>query len=111
MKDRDTYVKFVQWSDEDQCYVGLCPELFYGGVHGDDEAKVYADLCNRVDEIIELRKDDNTLPEPQKREMSGVFTFRVGKELHQSLFMKSVMEGKSINELAKKAVEKGLQAV
>jgi hypothetical protein len=32
----DQYEKIVYWSDEDQCYIGMCPELFYGGVHGDD---------------------------------------------------------------------------
>ena len=25
------YVKIIEWSDEDQCYVGCCPGLFYGG--------------------------------------------------------------------------------
>ena len=26
--------KVVKWSAADGCYVGLCPSLFYGGVHG-----------------------------------------------------------------------------
>jgi hypothetical protein len=40
------YVKFVEWSEGDQVYVGRCPGLFAGGVHGDDEAKVYKELCD-----------------------------------------------------------------
>ena len=28
MKVIDTYHKWVEWSDEDQVYIGKCPELF-----------------------------------------------------------------------------------
>ena len=40
MKDSARYVKIVEWSDEDQCFVGSCPGLFDGGCHGDDEKAV-----------------------------------------------------------------------
>ena len=36
MKSSDRYLKLVEWSDEDGCYVGRCPELMLGGVHGSD---------------------------------------------------------------------------
>jgi hypothetical protein len=46
MKPEDRYHRFVQWSDEDQCYIGYCPDIFYGGCcHGDLEEEVYAELC------------------------------------------------------------------
>lgn len=45
------YAKFVEWSDEDECFIGRCPELMLGGVHGDNEAKVYAELCEAVEEM------------------------------------------------------------
>jgi predicted RNase H-like HicB family nuclease len=65
MKRSTEYSKIVQWSEEDQCFVGSCPGLFYGGCHGDDEKKVFAELCSLVDEIIELyRKDGRPLPPP-----------------------------------------------
>ena len=65
MKESDKYVKIVEWSEEDRCYVGSCPSLFYGGCHGDDEKQVFADLCDRVAEIIELyRSEGRTLPPP-----------------------------------------------
>ena len=41
MKDSDRYLKIVEWSEEDQCYVGTCPGLFYGSRHGDNEVEVY----------------------------------------------------------------------
>lgn len=48
------YVKIVAWSDEDQCFVGSCPGLFYGGCHGDDEKAVFAELCQIVEETVDL---------------------------------------------------------
>ncbi len=56
MKDSARYVKIIEWSEEDQCYVGSCPGLFYGGCHGDDEQRVFAELCRIVEETIELYK-------------------------------------------------------
>ena len=58
MKDSDRYVKIVEWSEEDQCYVGSAPGLIYGGCHGDDETKVFAELCEIVEEVVEMIKAD-----------------------------------------------------
>ena len=30
MKKSDRYLKIVEWSEEDQCYVGTCPGLMLG---------------------------------------------------------------------------------
>jgi predicted RNase H-like HicB family nuclease len=63
MKDSARYVKIVEWSDEDQCFVGSCPGLLYGGCHGDDEQAVFVELCEIVEEAIELyKKDGKPLP-------------------------------------------------
>ena len=59
MKDSARYVKIVEWSEEDNCYVGSCPGLIYGGCHGDDEKKVFDELCTIVEEVIALYKKDN----------------------------------------------------
>lgn len=64
MKASARYVKIVEWSDEDQCFVGSCPGLFYGGCHGDDEQAVFAELCEIVDEMIQLYQSDGK-PLPQ----------------------------------------------
>ncbi|MDP8238701.1 MAG: hypothetical protein P9X24_06405 [Candidatus Hatepunaea meridiana] len=59
------YVKLIEWSEEDGCFVGSCPELFYGGCHGHNEFEVFSELCRIVDETIELyRQDGKALPEP-----------------------------------------------
>jgi len=63
MKDSAKYVKIVEWSDEDRCYVGSAPGLIYGGCHGADERQVFEELCRIVDEAIELyRADGKPLP-------------------------------------------------
>ena len=65
MKDSARYVKIVEWSDEDECYLGTSPGLMYGGCHGDGEKAVYAELCDIVEEIVELyRQDGKPLPPP-----------------------------------------------
>lgn len=65
MKDSARYVKIVEWSEEDQCYVGSSPGLIYGGCHGDDEKRVFEELCQIVEETIETyRKDNKPLPPP-----------------------------------------------
>lgn len=65
MKESARYVKIVEWSEADQCFVGSCPGLFFGGCHGEDEKEVFAELCQIVDEVIELYKaDGKPLPPP-----------------------------------------------
>lgn len=58
MKDSARYVKIVEWSEDDQCYVGSAPGLIYGGCHGNDEREVFAELCQIVEEVIETYKVD-----------------------------------------------------
>lgn len=63
MRDSAKYAKIVEWSDEDQCYVGSAPGLIFGGSHGDDEKAVFHELCQIVEEAIEIyRKDGKPLP-------------------------------------------------
>ena len=68
MSKGDRYVKIVEWSDEDRCFIGSCPELLYGGCHGVDAKQVFAELCEIVEETIKLYEEDHKpLPAP----MSG----------------------------------------
>ena len=56
MKESARYVKIVEWSEEDQCYVGSSPGLIYGGCHGTNERDVFDELCKIVEEAITLYK-------------------------------------------------------
>lgn len=59
MKESARYVKIVEWSEKDQCYVGSSPGLLCGGCHGDDEREVLDKLCEIVAEAIALYKRDS----------------------------------------------------
>ncbi len=99
MKMSDRYLKIVEWSEEDQCYVGTCPGLMLGGIHGDDEAKVYRELCQAVEEWIEIYEQDGD-PLPAKtagKEYSGKFVVRVGRDLHKVLAVDAMCHGESLN--------------
>jgi len=50
----DIYHRWVAWSDEDQAYIGRCPDLFNGGVHGNDALKVAKELQQVIDEWEQL---------------------------------------------------------
>ena len=63
MKDSAKYAKIVEWSDEDQCYVGSAPGLILGGCHDEDEKEVFNELCEIVEEAIAIyHKEGRTLP-------------------------------------------------
>ena len=65
MKESARYAKIVEWSEEDQCYVGSSPGLIYGGCHGANEREVFDELCTIVEEAIAVYKRDNRpLPPP-----------------------------------------------
>jgi predicted HicB family RNase H-like nuclease len=99
MKISDKYLKIVEWSEEDQCYLGTCPGLMLGGIHGDDEAKVYKELCQVVEEWIAIYQKDK-LPLPAAtagKEYSGKFVIRVGKDLHKALAINAARCQESLN--------------
>ena len=63
MRKSARYAKIVEWSDEDECFVGSAPGLVLGGCHGAREREVFAELCEIVDEAIALyEKDGKPLP-------------------------------------------------
>jgi len=99
MKVSDQYIKIVEWSEEDQCYVGTCQGLMLGGIHGDDETKVYKELCQAVEEWIDIyEKDKEALPAATAgKDYSGKFVVRVGKDLHNALAIDALRQGESLN--------------
>ena len=101
MIESKDYIKLVTWSDEDQCYVGTCPGLFSGGVHGDNEAKVYQELCQVVDGwIADYKANGESLPEPtEKKQYTGKFLLRIDPELHKQLDLKAQAHNTSLNKV------------
>ena len=100
------YLKIVEWSDEDKCFVGRIPGLAAGGVHGDDEAKVYRELCIVAEEWVEiLEGDGKPLPPPTAgKTYSGKFVVRVAPELHQKAALKAMARNESLNQFVAAAL-------
>jgi predicted HicB family RNase H-like nuclease len=92
------YMKIVEWSDEDGCFVGSAPPLIGPCCHGKDEAKVYTQLCRIVEEWIEiLETDGHALPEPlAAKKFSGKFVLRLEPALHRRLAAKALAAGESL---------------
>ena len=65
MNDSVKYIKIVEWSEEDQYFIGYCPGIIGPCCHGTDEIEVYRQLCEIVDEWIEIfHRDNEVLPPP-----------------------------------------------
>lgn len=96
---RSKYLKVVEWSDEDECYIGDCPAFSGKSCHGDDEVEVYRELCTIVDEWIEIyKKEDTPLPEPDACKVySGRFNIRMTPEEHKLVSIRASVEGVSLN--------------
>jgi hypothetical protein len=72
MKPGDQYHKWVEWSQEDQTYIGRCPDLITG-IHGEDPVRLYAELCDLVDEVVNhFKTEGRPLPAPRTRPMQEV---------------------------------------
>jgi predicted HicB family RNase H-like nuclease len=102
------YMKIVEWSDEDGCFVGSAPPLIGQCCHGKDEARVYAELCQIVEEWIEvLEGDGHALPEPlAAKKFSGKFVLRMEPALHRRLAAKALAAGESLNSYCTKTLVK-----
>lgn len=100
------YLKIVEWSDEDGCFVGSAPPLIGQCCHGKDETKVYAELCQIVEEWVEtLAADGHKLPEPlAAKQFSGKFVLRVEPALHRRLAAKALAAGESLNSFCASAL-------
>jgi len=102
MKGSDHFLKIVEWSEEDQCYVGTCPGLMLGGIHGNSETAVYEELCQAVEEWIEISQEDGeTLPAATvSKEYSGKFVLRVGKDLYKALAIEALRHRESLTRIS-----------
>ncbi len=108
MKKRDHYLKIVEWSEEDQCYVGSIPGWIGKCCHGNNEENVYRQLCQILDEWIEIYENDN-IPLPTSisgKQYSGKFQLRVDSDLHKTLAIKAMQANESLNSFCGKILRK-----
>lgn len=101
------YSLLVEWDAEDQFWIGRCPELFFGGVHGTDRLKVYAELCEAVDEhLARAAEDGRPLPDALSgKSFSGKFILRTTPEHHRLLALRALQERDSLNNYVVKKLQ------
>ena len=93
------YLRVVEWSPEDRCFVGSAPPLVGRCCHGATEANVLRQLKRIVDDWIRLAdKEGVALPSAGRTgKYSGRFLLRVPAPVHQALALKAQAAGKSLN--------------
>ena len=103
----NNYLKIVEWSEEDQCYIGIAPGLFMGGVHGDEETAVFQELCDVVEETIALfEAEGKPLPAPTaNKQYSGKISLRIPPDLHKQISIRAMQMGKSVNKFVQHRLE------
>ena len=104
------YVKIVEWSPEDACFVGSAPPLVGRCCHGDREEEVFAELSQIVKEWLAIHASDaKALPAAlSTKHSSGKFQLRLTPDLHRLLALRAAMSRRSINDLAVEAIRKAV---
>ena len=102
------YIKIVEWSEKDGCFIGSAPPLIGQCCHGKDEGEVYGQLRKIVEEWVSLyNKEGKVLPGPSAgKEYSGKFVLRVDPTLHKLLALRALQEGDSLNAYAEKLLKR-----
>lgn len=106
-KITDNYLKIVEWSEEDQCYIGTAPGLFMGGVHGDEQTAVFEELCEVVEETVALfEAEGKPLPAATaNKRYSGKISLRIPPELHKQVNIRAMQAGESVNKFVQHRLE------
>ena len=93
------YLRIVEWSHKDGCFVGSAPPLIGRCCHGPTEASVLKQLKQIVEDWIRLADTKAmALPAPESSgSYSGRFLLRVPAPVHQALALKARAAGKSLN--------------
>lgn len=93
------YLKIAEWSEEDGCYVGSAPPLIGPSCHGSNQIEVYKEICEIVEEWLEIMERDGIpVPPPSaQKTYSGKFNLRTGPDLHKTLEIRALQAGESLN--------------
>ena len=103
------YLKVIEWSDEDHCFIGSAPPLIGQCCDGKTEAEVMKQLVVIVQEWIDIYNEDGRpLPNPGKSKYSGKFLLRTSEELHRSLAISALRAGESLNSFIVKQLNPSL---
>jgi len=107
-KHASRYLRVVEWSDEDRCFIGSAPPLLGQCCHGDSEEEVVKQLRVIIDDIVAmmLKHGDPFPPATAGKKFSGKFLVRLPPELHEKAALKAFARGESLNEFVADALAK-----
>jgi predicted HicB family RNase H-like nuclease len=100
------YLKVVEWSAEDNGFVGSAPPIIGHCCHGETEAEVIRKLRPIVEAWVEIfLQDGRPLPKPSAgRTFSGKFLVRIPAEVHRKAALKAAARGESLNQFVAEAI-------
>lgn len=101
----------VFWSDEDDGFIAIAPDLPGASAWGRTESAAIAELHTVIDLWIKAaRKVGNPIPKPSNRadtNYSGKFLMRVPRRLHAELSHAAKAQGVSLNQYVLYLLTKG----
>lgn len=101
MSDTRRYPAQVFWSDEDEGYIALAPDLPGCSAFGDSQEEAIAELQHAITAWREAaQKAGNPVPKPSQpaSDYSGKLLLRMPKSLHAQLARAAETEGVSLNQ-------------
>lgn len=99
MKKPHNYLLEVFWSDEDEGFIAIAPDLPGCSAWGATEAEALEAVHQAITAWIEAAKSaGNAIPKPGASASSGKFLMRVPKRLHSDLSRAAKREGVSLNQ-------------
>ncbi len=98
------------WSEEDECYVAVCPELPHLSGLGETAGDALNELSVAIGAAIEsLQAEGCDVPVPAGLPgYSGQFRLRLPRTLHAQLAARADLEGVSLNTLTVAVLSRGL---
>jgi len=101
------YLKVVEWSEADGCFIGSAPPIIGRCCHGVTEAAVMVQLTTIVEEwVADLIAAKKPLPEPTAgKTYSGKFVVRIDPQLHRAAALRALANHESsLNRFVEKAI-------
>lgn len=101
MSEVDRYPVEVFWSDEDEGFISVAPDLPGCSAWGADQKEALDELQIAISAWIEAAKlAGNPIPRPSvpSQEFSGKFLVRVPRKLHQELSVAAKQQSCSLNQ-------------
>jgi predicted HicB family RNase H-like nuclease len=99
---KDKYTYRVTWYEDDNEYVGLCPEFPSLSWLAKSPEKALSGIRKIVAEVIfDMRENKEKIPEPiASKNYSGKFMVRIPPDIHRKLAIQAAESGVSLNRIA-----------